>query len=181
MSTVFSQKKFRNAELIGLLVTCILAPLFHFTYEWSASNQFIGLISAVNESVWEHTKILYFPFLFYTILEYFVIKPDAKRFFASKTVALAFLPVVMVTFFYTYTGIFGIESLAIDIASTFIWLFFAFLISYKLYLSNYDLSRYFGWFIVLFIAVLLIEILFTPFPPHLPLFMDSLTGGYGVI
>jgi len=132
MNDALSQKKFRNAEWIGFIATCILAPLFHFTYELSGSSQFVGMISAVNESVWEHSKIVYFPFLFYSVAEFFIIKPQAKRFWASKAVAMAFLPAAMFTFFYTYTGMFGVESLAIDIASTLVWLFFAFMISYRL-------------------------------------------------
>jgi hypothetical protein len=179
MDNMLGPKKFAKAEWIGFIVASILAPLFHFTFEASGGNTFVGLFSAVNESVWEHTKILYFPFLFYTIAEYFIIKPNAKRFWASKAVAMAFIPVVMIVFFYTYTGMFGAESLAVDIASTFVWLFFAFLISYKLYRSDYDLEKHFGWFVFLLIAVFAVEILFTLYPPRIPLFMDSITGGYG--
>ena len=179
MNGTLNPNKFKKAEWIGFIVTSILAPLFHFTFEASGDNLFVGMFSAVNESVWEHTKILYFPFLFYTIVEFFIIKPDVKRFWASKAVAMAFIPVVMIVFFYTYTGMLGIESLAVDIASTFVWLFFAFLISYKLYRSDYDLEKHFGWFVVLLVAVFAVEILFSLFPPHIPLFMNSLTGGYG--
>ena len=181
MDNTLSPKKFKNAEWIGFIATCILAPLFHFTYESSGYNQFVGLISAVNESIWEHSKIIYFPFLFYTIAEYFIIKPNAKRFWASKAVAMAFLPVILIIFFYTYTGMLGVESLAVDIASTFVWLFFAFLISCKLYLSDYNLEKHFGWFIFLLILVFVVEIIFTLIPPHIPLFQDSVTGGYGFV
>lgn len=179
MSSALDQKRLRKAEWIGFVATCILAPLFHFTYELSGSSQFVGMISAVNESVWEHTKIVYFPFLFYAIVEFFIVKPNAKRFWASKAVAMAFLPLAMIVFFYSYTGILGIESLIVDIISTLVWLFFAFMISYKLYLSGYKLEKHFGWFIFLLIAVFLMEILFSLYPPHIPLFMNSITGGYG--
>jgi hypothetical protein len=179
MNNTLYTKKFRTAEWLGFIAASILAPLFHFTYALSGSNQFVGMISAVNESVWEHSKILYFPFLFYSIVEFFIIKPDAKRFWASKAVAMAFLPIIMIVFFYSYTGMFGIESLAVDIGSTFVWLFFAFMISYKLYISNYRLERFFGWFVFLLILVFLIEILFTLLPPRIPLFIDTTTGVYG--
>lgn len=179
MSSELNPKKFRTAEWIGFIVVSILAPLFHFTYELSGSNLFVGMISAVNESVWEHSKILYFPFLFYSIAEFFIIRPDAKKFWASKAVAMAFLPVIMIVFFYTYTGMFGVESIAVDIASTFVWLFFAFMISYKLYLSDYKFEKCFGWFVFLLIVVFAAEILFTLLPPRIPLFMDTTTGGFG--
>lgn len=179
MSTVLRQKRFRNAELIGIIVTCLLAPLFHFIYEWSGSSHIVGIFSAVNESVWEHSKIMYFPFLFYSIAEYYVVKPNFKRFFAAKAVSLAFLPIIMVSFFYTYTGISGSESLIVDIISTLIWLFFAFLISYQLYKSEKRLEQFFGWFILLFILIFAMEALFTLFTPQIPLFRDSVSGVYG--
>ncbi len=174
-----NQIKHRRLERIGFVVVCICAMLFHFTYEFSGENYFVGLISAVNESVWEHTKIVYFPFLFYAIIEYFILKPPFKRFFISKTIALAFITVVMISFFYTYSGIIGTEYLIVDIIFTFILSALAFLVSYKVFYSERNLEKYIVLFAMLFVGQLLMEILFTPFPPDLPLFMDSETGVYG--
>lgn len=174
-----TQKRFKRLEIIGAVVVSLLAMAFHFTYEFSGETYFVGLISAVNESVWEHTKIIYFPFLFYAIVEYFILKPNWKRFFAAKTVSLAFISLITIAFFYTYTGMFGVELLILDIICTFMWVSLAFLISYKLYYSNYNMERYFGWFCALFIGQFIIQLTFTPFPPNIPLFMDSETGVYG--
>lgn len=166
-------------EIAGIVVTCILAPVFHFTFNWSGGSRIVGTFSAVNESVWEHGKILAFPFILYAVFEFFIIKPDAKRFWAAKAVAFAFLPLAMITFFYTYTGMFGVENVLIDIISTFVWLILASLLFQKLYNSNYNLEKYFGWLMALLLGVLAIEILFTYFPPAIPLFRDSETGLYG--
>ncbi|MEG0357344.1 MAG: DUF6512 family protein [Christensenellaceae bacterium] len=172
-------KKFFRAEVIGAVLLCVLAPLFHFTYEWSLNNTFVGIISAVNESVWEHTKIIYFPYLFLSIIEYFIIKPDFKRFFAAKSISLALIPAIMIAFFYTYTGAFGIESLAIDIGFTFVLSAIAYVISYKLYQSERNIEKYFVVLLVMFAAVLLMELLFTAFAPHIPLFQSSVDGSFG--
>jgi len=176
-----SHKQFKKWEIIGAIIVCILAPVFHFTYAWSGNNIFVGFISAVNESVWEHTKIIYFPMLFYTVAEYFILRPDWKRFFAAKAVSLGFASIVTIAFFYTYTGIFGTESLAVDIACTFVWIILAFTISYKLYYSDYDMERYMPLFLLLFFGQLSIELLFTPFAAQIgiPLFMDSETLTFG--
>ncbi len=173
------QQRFRKLEIIGAVVVSLCASLFHFTYAFSGNILVVGLISAVNESVWEHTKIVYFPFLFYSIIEYFILKPNFKRFFAAKAVSLAFITIVMISFFYTYTGMFGIESLAVDIAFTFILVILAFVISTKLYHSGYRLERYFPLFCILFFGQLAMQLLFTPFPPQIPLFKDSVTGLFG--
>ncbi len=173
------QKKFKRWEIIGIIVTCILAPVFHFTYNWSGASPIVGTFSAVNESVWEHTKILAFPFVIYAVVEFFILKPNARRFWPAKAVAFAFLPLVMLAFFYLYTGMFGGENLIVDIVSTFVWLILAAILFGRLYQSGYNLEKYFAWFMVLLFGVLAIEILFTYFPPAIPLFRDSETGLYG--
>lgn len=170
---------FPRYELIGAIIVCILAPVFHFLFEWSGENLFVGLFAAVNESVWEHTKIIYFPFLFYSIIEYFVVKPDFWRFFAAKTIAMSLILLLMITFFYTYSGMFGSENLAVDIIFTFVLTFIAFFVSCRLYYSGRVANFFPPLILVLFGAVLVMELLFTAFPPSIPLFQDSVTGGFG--
>lgn len=166
-------------EIIGAIVVCVLAPVFHFLFAWSGNNHFVGIFAAVNESVWEHTKIVYFPFLFFTIAEYFIVKPDFRRFFAAKTISMSLILLLMITFFYTYSGMLGIESLAVDIVFTFVLTILVFYISYRLYRSGRDFDQLFFVIMVLFAVVLLMELAFTLAPPHIPLFQDSETGAFG--
>ncbi|MCW4022413.1 MAG: DUF6512 family protein [archaeon] len=37
-------------------------------------NPFVGAFSAVNESVWEHLKLGFWPLILYTAIEYWKIK-----------------------------------------------------------------------------------------------------------
>ncbi len=179
MNLSLEDRRLPRFELIGAIIVCLLAPVFHFLFEWSGENLFVGLFAAVNESVWEHTKIVYFPFLFYAIIEYFVIKPDFWRFFAAKTISMSMILLFMITFFYTYTGMFGVESLIIDIIFTFVLTFIAFYISHRLYRSARLMSVAPILILILLAAVLAMELLFTAFAPHIPLFQDSATGGFG--
>ena len=65
--------KIRNWQIIVLIVCLALGTLLHFTYEWSGENQLVALFSAVNESTWEHLKLLFFPMILMGVLGYFVI------------------------------------------------------------------------------------------------------------
>ena len=58
-----------KTNLFRFIFISVLGVLLHFTYEWSGDNAVVGLFSAVNESTWEHLKLLFFPFLLLTILE----------------------------------------------------------------------------------------------------------------
>ena len=60
--------KFKT-NAIRFLFISILGVLLHFTYEWSDDNRIVGLFSAVNESTWEHMKLLAVPWVLWTIAE----------------------------------------------------------------------------------------------------------------
>ena len=47
--------------IIGAVFTIITGTLLHFVYEWSGESLFVGIFSPINESVWEHLKLLFFP------------------------------------------------------------------------------------------------------------------------
>lgn len=52
--------KIKKYQIISSIFVCILGTLLHFTYKVFGENSFVASFSAVNESVWEHLKLLYF-------------------------------------------------------------------------------------------------------------------------
>ena len=58
----------------------ILGTLLHFTYEWSGNNTFVAAFSAVNESTWEHLKLLFYPMFLTTIIGYFYLGKTSPQF-----------------------------------------------------------------------------------------------------
>ena len=173
-------KRLKRMEIIGAVFVVIGSFLFHFLYEWTGKNGVIALISAVNESIWEHVKIVFFPFLIFTIIEYFILKPDLKRYLAAKMTGLIFIPLAMISFYYTYSGILGFRIAAVDIISAVAWAILAFVISYKLYCSRLKIEKNAGWLTAIGIAFVLMLLLFTYFPPHIALFQDGMTGQFGI-
>mgnify|MGYP007016532144 CR=1 FL=1 len=75
-----------------------------------------ALFCPVNESVWEHLKLLAAPFLLLSAVEYAVSKKKSPNFFAAKALALWAGMAVIVFGFYTYTGVLGQDWLPADIA-----------------------------------------------------------------
>lgn len=48
-------------EVISTIFIMILGVVLHFTFEWANNNILVGTFSPVNESIWEHLKLLFFP------------------------------------------------------------------------------------------------------------------------
>lgn len=69
-----NKTKIRRYQIFSVLFTFVLGTLFHFTYKWSGENQAVALFSSINESTWEHLKLLFFPMLLTTIIGYFLYR-----------------------------------------------------------------------------------------------------------
>ena len=103
-----------SLTIAGILCVSILGTLLHFTYRWSGRNPLIGLIAPVNESVWEHMKLLFFPMLLFGLWNLKGVT-DACRisaFHAGLLMGTLLIPVL----FYAYTSVLGRNFLVLDIA-----------------------------------------------------------------
>jgi hypothetical protein len=147
----------------------------------SGFNPFVGVFSAVNESVWEHLKLGFWPALMYTLIEYRQIKKQTNNFFLAKTIVPFTIIAVITAIFYSYTSITGESIFLIDITSFFIAVIIGQYLSYRLLTYN-SLA---GWTemvaLALFILLGILFIVFTFYPPHLPPFQDPISGDYGTI
>ena len=65
--------KIKNWFIIVVLVCLVLGTLLHFTYEWSGEDKIVAIYSAVNESTWEHLKLVFYPMTIMAIIGTFVM------------------------------------------------------------------------------------------------------------
>lgn len=63
----------KKTRIIAIIVTFIFAFVCHFVYDF-IPNFVTSIFFPVNESVWEHMKILYTSIILYGIIDYFVLK-----------------------------------------------------------------------------------------------------------
>ncbi|MHB1346773.1 MAG: DUF6512 family protein [Candidatus Humimicrobiaceae bacterium] len=168
-------------EMFGILFVFLLGALLHFTFELSGEWTPMAIISGVNESVWEHFKIGFWPALIWGIIEFFVFGKKVKSFFFAKGFSFLVIPAVIAALFYGYTLIFKIESLAIDIVIFFIAIAVAQIASYRLILLRRKRLYLEAIGIMIIILNIILFSLFSFFPPKCPVFKDAVTGGYGII
>ncbi len=69
-----------NLELIGIIFIVFLGSMLHFTFELSGRNPLVGIFPAVNESVWEHLKLAFWPAMLYAFIEYRYLKKIVSNF-----------------------------------------------------------------------------------------------------
>ncbi|MFX1321017.1 MAG: DUF6512 family protein [Promethearchaeota archaeon] len=174
-------KQIYKWHIIGIVFIILVGSFFHFIFELSGENLIIAGIAAVNESVWEHLKLGYWPLVFFSLIEYRFIKDDAKNLGIAKLMGALTIIATILVIFYSYTAIIGEEILFIDILSFILGVIFGQIVSYKL-MSSSKLPQWtniLSW--ILFVGLGFLFILFTFYPPKLPIFKDGVTGGYGIV
>lgn len=171
--------KIKTWQIITVIICLILGILLHFTYEWAGENTIVGLFSAVNESTWEHLKLAFFPMLLMAIIGYFIIGKQINNYWIAQSIGIITAIAFIITFFYTYQGVLGKNIDALNIGSFIIAVILGEFITYKIMKSR---KIYNAEFVsIIFLVILLLSfVLYTFYPPQIPLFQDPILGGYGI-
>ncbi|MBU7043212.1 MAG: hypothetical protein HXS47_06435 [Theionarchaea archaeon] len=167
-------------EIGGVVFVIIAGSFFHFLYELSGSWAPVGIIAAVNESVWEHLKLGFWPASMYSLIEYPVLTKNTENFIMGRTACIVSIPLSIVILFYMYTGILGQNYFILDIVIFIVSVIVGGIISYRIMISTKSLSAW-NWVAIVCIVILAVLFgVFTFYPPHIFLFQDPVTGGYGI-
>ena len=172
------EKRLIKYEFVSAIFSMILGTLLHFTYDWSDKNTFVGIFSAINESTWEHLKILFFPILITTIIGYFYTKKETDNYICYKVKGLLLSIIFTTVFFYTYNGVLGSNILILDISS-----FYASIILGEVYtIKQIKKKEKCNQKVTAFILILLTIsfVVYTFYTPHIGIFKDPLSNTYGI-
>ena len=158
-------------NLIAFLVISILGTIGHFLYEWTGDNQIIGFFFPINESTWEHLKLLFFPTVFYSFVEYFTFKEKPKNYISAVIISVMYGMIAIIVLFYTQKGILGYSIDFINILIYYISV--AMMLSKKQRILNrekFSLNIAQWIFAIIGFIIALLFIFFTKNPPSLGIF-----------
>ena len=167
-------------QIVGLTFTAILGTILHFLFSWTNNSPFIASFSAVNESTWEHMKLVFVPSFIFAIVQSFFLKKEYDNFWLIKLIGIFIGTFLIPIFFYTLTGSFGKLSAFINILIFFVSVIIEYLIELYLFNSLEASKRVDLVLILTLIFFMILFIVFTFYPPKLPMFLDPLTKTYGI-
>ena len=169
----------RLSQLLGFAVTSLGGTLLHFLYDWLGQAAWIAPFSGVNESTWEHMKLLFWPMLLFAVAQSFFFK-DRADFWCVKLrgilLGLMLIPVI----FYTYNGVIGTSPDWINIAIFFVSAAIAYIYETRLFNADTVRCRSPKVAIAVLGVIALCFIVFTFATPEIGIFQDPLTGTYGI-
>ncbi|MFR2534500.1 MAG: DUF6512 family protein [Clostridia bacterium] len=172
--------KWRRFLIIAILFSSFVGTLLHFTYEWSNKNIVIAAFSAVNESVWEHLKLVFFPMLVMSIVGFLWNGKEIKNYWCirlfSMLIAISFITI----FFYTYTGIIGQNYAILDIGSFLVAIVLGEYDTYKHIIKAEEKASSMSICIMTLMTLTVAFIIFTYWTPKINYFRDPITNHYGI-
>ena len=164
----------------GAAVEFAAASLLHFLWKWTHEFLPAAIFASVNESVWEHVKILSWAFLAWSAAEYYILRPAAKRLLIARTAGVLTVMTLTVCFFYIYSGILGRAVLWIDLVTAAMWLLAGEFVSIRVINSPARIDVYWLFSAAVMALVLVMLLCFTASAPHIGLFRDPASGLYGL-
>jgi hypothetical protein len=167
-------------EASGIIPIVIAGSLLHFAWEWSGHLPVLAVLGAVNDSVWEHLKLAFWPSVMWSCLLLLVHRVEWQAYVLPRAIGCMTSPLTICAIYYTYLPMAGRNILAIDIGIFVVGVtvgqFITGMLSAKL-----PVTRSAVWSgVVLFGLQMIAYSFFTHHPPHVGLFEEVRTGIYGI-
>ena len=179
------KNKILTWEIGGFLFIGLIGAALHFTFEMSNySSMEVAYFSAVNESTWEHLKMVFFPGLVFALIQYTYVRDVVNNYIVAKVAGLIVMPLVITIGWYIYAPILGRSYYPIDLFLFYLAVLLGQWVSYKLLTRPILDKKFTQYAIGIFLVLLVAFSTFTFYPPNIFLFehLDLKdTGLYGIL
>ena len=176
---VYMKRAVSTWQMVGFVFTGILGTLLHFVFDWTDGSAIAAVFSAVNESIWEHIKLLIYPMLLFAFVEYKTWGREIPCFWQVKLLGFLVGIVLIPVLYYTYTGALGTSADWFNITIFFVVAAAVYYMETKLFQKE-NHCRISKWLVATLVILLpVVFTLVTFYPSHIPLFQDPVTHTYG--
>ena len=169
----------RLLQLVGLAATTLLGTLLHFLYDWLGKSVWLAPFSGVNESTWEHMKLLFWPMLLFIFVERLFLK-ERKDFWCVKLCGTLLGLLLIPVLFYTYNGVIGKSPDWVNITIFFLSAAIAYAYESRWFRRATFSCKHPKLALSALLALAVLFVIFTFRTPHIGIFRDPITGTYGV-
>ncbi len=165
-------------QFVGFVFSSVLGVLLHFLFDWTGGSLSVAPFSAVNESIWEHMKLLFFPMFAFAIIENRYMGKEYPYFWRIKLIGIVLGVVLIPVFYYTSNGAFGKAPDWVNIVIFFVSAGVSYVAGNWLFKQAFINCKWNSKALFTLWMIALIFVIFTFFPPEVSLFRDPVTGGY---
>ena len=166
-------------QRLGFAVTALVGTILHFLYDWLGEAIWIAPFSGVNESTWEHMKLLFWPMLIFAVVQSFFCR-DRESFWCVKLRGILLGQLLIPVLFYTYNGVIGKSPDWINISIFFLSAAISYLYETRQFNQGTLVCKHPRRAIALLGLIAVLFVAFTFKTPTISIFRDPLTETYGL-
>jgi hypothetical protein len=166
--------------MAGAIFMIVAGSALHFAFSWAGYWRPIALLAAVNESIWEHLKLAFWPGLVWAVATHRAVGVPRSENLSIKGMTLLLTAILIVGIFMSYTHILGRNILVLDIGTFILAVLTGQVVSSLLIIRRVRKRTLLRLGQVLLLAQLAAYGLFTFHPLDFWLFVDSRTGIVGI-
>lgn len=175
------KKETVKMQFWGIVVVPLMIIVFKNLYSLT-NGALLGIFfGAVNDSMWEQTKIVMLSYLVWSLVEAVGKRSGFHRYAPSRIISLWFVGAACLLSYLIIYAL-GVENANLPrfICAVAVCLC-AFALSTKLEYSDKKIEQLFLPCVFLMLLLIALYCSFTVFPPHMIFFKDIQTGMYGII
>lgn len=171
----------KQTRILAVFIIFILNFFFHFGYDW-LPNTLFSIFFPVNESIFEHMKMIFSSVIFYGIIDYFILKKNNINtnsiIFSTLITSLSTVGIFLIIWLPLFYKL--VENMFLTITMLFISIVTGQIINYFLIKKeiHFRYSSIISTSIIILIYVVLAYLTYNP--PKIELFFDSKEEKYGI-
>lgn len=167
-----SHKKNLKLTIAGVFVIFFLAALIHSAYEITGLD-FLKPFAPVNESVWEHMKMMFTAGMIWMFYELYLGMNRYKNYYFARAMGIIVLVFLVPILYYGYTAFTDESILIVDILISLVASAIGQGVFYTILNSKKNYSQYSKISILALVLLFILFVLFTYNPPNLKIFIPS--------
>lgn len=168
-------------DVAAIPAIIVAGTLLHFCFEWSGGRRALAVFCPINESVWEHLKMAYWPVLILTGAQ-FLAGAGVEQLPAARAAGFLVMSALILGLYYVTDALAPDAGMRTRLALD--GIIFVVAVSAGQFCSHAMLETLgaapLGVGLVLLLAPVAVFAVTTFMPPHTRLFEDQITGGYGI-
>ena len=166
-------------QLLGFATTALGGTVLHFLYDKLGGALWIAPFSSVNESTWEHMKLLFWPMLVFALTESLLLR-ERGDFWCVKLRGILLGLLLIPTLFYGYNAVIGKSPDPVNIAIFFVAAAASYLYEARAFGKGSAACKRPWASLAALCFIGAAFIIFTFFTPSLAIFKDPVTSTYGL-
>lgn len=179
-----NNKLIKNAFLCNIIFIILTATLFHFLFDIFNKPIFLAAFLPVNESIFEHTKLCFYPTIIIWIFSYYYLNKKASvnmsKWIISMTTSILVNIFFTTALYYIGSAGFEIKNLIYDISTLIIGTIFGQIIACHVYIHIKNENKLVAYAYIILLLLILFSTFFTYYPLKKPFFLDTSTNKYGI-